>query len=248
VFQEGGPTFGELARQALSSTRRGYDLLAPKFDLTPFRTPDWLLAAAAPHLGAPDSVSRALDLACGTGAALPLLVPLAREMVVGIDFSLGMLVEARRALRARSGEAVVVERARGSRPAVHLVEGDLRRLPLAGTFELAVVFGALGHVRPRDQPAFLAAVRDCLVPGGRLVFPGGALPPPWSPALWLAGGFDAAMWARNRLWRPAFVMYYLSWPRRRTRRRLAAAGFSVEERPLATPRSRARLVVATRRS
>jgi hypothetical protein len=34
----------ELARQALSSVEGGYDLLAPKFDHTPFRTPDGVLA------------------------------------------------------------------------------------------------------------------------------------------------------------------------------------------------------------
>ena len=39
MFHPQGPTFWELARQALSSTQRGYDLLAPKFDFTPFRTP-----------------------------------------------------------------------------------------------------------------------------------------------------------------------------------------------------------------
>ena len=43
MFRPGGPTFVELARQALSSVERGYDLLAPKFDLTPFRTHDELL-------------------------------------------------------------------------------------------------------------------------------------------------------------------------------------------------------------
>ena len=38
MFSPGGPTFRELMQQALASTERGYDLLAPKFDLTPFRT------------------------------------------------------------------------------------------------------------------------------------------------------------------------------------------------------------------
>ena len=43
MFHGPGPTFFELARQVLSSTERGYDLLAPKFDLTWFRTPDRLI-------------------------------------------------------------------------------------------------------------------------------------------------------------------------------------------------------------
>jgi len=33
--------------QALSSVEGGYDLLAPKFDHTPFRTPDGMLDAVA---------------------------------------------------------------------------------------------------------------------------------------------------------------------------------------------------------
>jgi ubiquinone/menaquinone biosynthesis C-methylase UbiE len=91
VFHPKGPSFLELARQALSSTEQGYDLLAPKFDYTPFRTPDWLLAAVAPHLGAPLSIDRALDVCCGTGAAIRFLRPLCRHSVTGIDVSAGML-------------------------------------------------------------------------------------------------------------------------------------------------------------
>jgi SAM-dependent methyltransferase len=237
VFHPAGPTLAELTRQALSSTRRGYDLLAPKFDLTPFRTPDWLLAAVAPHLGAPNSIDRALDVACGTGAAIAILRPLCREVVVGVDFSLGMLAVARRRWTADPRAADV-----------RLVQADALRPPLRAAFDLATVFGALGHVRPREQDAFLAAVRECLAPGGRLVFVAGPLPPPWSPALWLAAGFDAAIWLRNRLWSPAFHMYYLAWPWRRTLQRLERAGFLVTTRQVAAPlrASRLRLVIATR--
>jgi SAM-dependent methyltransferase len=238
VFHREGPSLAELARQALSSTRRGYDLLAPKFDRTPFRTPDCLLAATAPHLGGPGTVGRAVDLCCGTGAALPFLRPLCRELLVGVDFSLGMLAEARRRHAAAAGAPLA------------LVQADVLRPALApGSFELATIFGALGHLRPRDQAPFLAAVRDALAPGGRLVFAAAPVPPPWSPALWLAAGFDLAMWVRNRLLRPPFVMYYLAWPLRRTRRLLAAAGFSVQEKRLALDgrRTRVRLVIATRR-
>ena len=47
MFHEKGPTLRELAEQALSSTDHGYDLLASKFDYTPFRTPDAMLERAA---------------------------------------------------------------------------------------------------------------------------------------------------------------------------------------------------------
>ena len=241
MFDPRGPTFLELAQQALASTRRGYDLLAPKFDWTPFRTPDWLLDAVAPHLvsqmGGPGSVRASLDLCCGTGAALPLLQRLSRELVVGVDFSLGMLREARAA-----GPRKV------ARPSVVFVQQDVMALGLAERFDLATIFGALGHVRPAVQSRFLNEVRSCLVPGGTLAFVTAPVPPPWSPSLWLAAGFDASMWVRNRLWRPPFYMYYLAWPLGRALRLLGEAGFTPEVRSLGLrrPLSRLRLVLARR--
>src|SRR5438105_12164817 len=96
MFDRDGPTFFELLRQALASTERGYDMLAPKFDRTPFRTPDLLLEPMARAIGPPQSIDSALDVCCGTGAAMRQLRPLCRERVVGIDFSAGMLEEAAR--------------------------------------------------------------------------------------------------------------------------------------------------------
>ena len=43
MYHPKGPTILELMRQALASTERGYDLIAPKFDHTPFRTPEPVL-------------------------------------------------------------------------------------------------------------------------------------------------------------------------------------------------------------
>src|SRR5215831_7672310 len=91
MFHPQGPTIWELIVQALSSTERGYDLLAPKFEYTPFRTPDAILVPALAHLGGPGSIATALDVCCGTGAALRHLRPLCRDQVVGIDISRGML-------------------------------------------------------------------------------------------------------------------------------------------------------------
>jgi SAM-dependent methyltransferase len=251
VFHPRGPTLAELLRQALASTRRGYDLLAPKFDWTPFRTPVWLLDAVAPHLGAPGSLARAVDLCCGTGAAIPLLRPLCRELVVGVDFSLGMLAEARRQLAASDATPpgfVPSRRAPEVSAPVRLVQQDALALGFREAFDLATIFGALGHVRPAEQRSFLAQVRACLAPGGALAFVTAPLPPLWSPALWLAAGFDTSMWVRNRLWRPPFVMYYLAWPLPRALRLLREARFAVELRELALPAplSRLRLVLARR--
>src|SRR5262245_34100022 len=95
MFHPSGPTFWELAEQCLSSTERGYDLLAPKFDVTPFRRPDEILDGMARYLGSPQSIDAALDVCCGTGAAIRILRPLVRQRVVGVDFSQGMLDIAR---------------------------------------------------------------------------------------------------------------------------------------------------------
>src|SRR2546421_948058 len=92
VFHPEGPTFLELMRQALASTERGYDLIAPKFDYTPFRTPDPVVVAmmnAIRDEGAARPLRSALDVCCGTGAALKQLRALCNERVVGLDFSHG---------------------------------------------------------------------------------------------------------------------------------------------------------------
>ncbi len=211
MFHPEGPTFLELSRQALASTERGYDLLAPKFDQTPFRTPDSLLAAAAPFIGAP---GRALDLCCGTGAAMAMLRPLCRERVVGVDFSLGMLAEARRSLAANEGAAKF-----------DLVRADVLTLDVEAAFDVVTCFGALGHVVGRDQVRLLGIVARALRPGGRFIFPSAERPRPWSPRLWLSLGFNAAMAVRNTVLRPPFVMYYLSFLLPRARRLLAEHGF-----------------------
>src|SRR6476620_11078707 len=112
MFHPHGPTFWELAEQCLSSTEHGYDLLAPKFDRTPFRTPAAVLDGLAKYLGPPRSIDAARDICCGTRAAVGILRPLVRlsqdttagqrhggrfrQGVVGIDFSRGMLDVARR--------------------------------------------------------------------------------------------------------------------------------------------------------
>jgi hypothetical protein len=73
VFSPQGPCLRELGVQALSSVERGYDLLAPKFDRTPFRTPESILGATADALAGPGPFGTGLDVCCGTGAGLQAL-------------------------------------------------------------------------------------------------------------------------------------------------------------------------------
>jgi SAM-dependent methyltransferase len=215
MFSPQGPSVRELAVQALSSVEGGYDLLAPKFDRTPFRTPDGVLDATADALRPLVPFGRGLDLCCGTGAGLRVLRPLCTRQVTGVDFSAGMLA-----------------RARSAYPGAGWVRADARALPFAGAFDLAVSFGALGHFLPAERPALFAGVHRALRPGGVFAFPVGALPPVTSGTHWALLGFDLAMRVRNAVWRPPFVMYYRTWPLHAVRRDLTASGFTVTSVPL----------------
>ncbi|MEU0129910.1 MULTISPECIES: class I SAM-dependent methyltransferase [unclassified Streptomyces] len=234
-----GPTLRELAVQALSSTMRGYDLLAPKFDLTPYRTPDRVLDAVADEVRTLGPFGRGLDVCCGTGAGVGVLRGLCAETVTGVDFSAGMLTVAR-ASHAASGDG----------PAVDWVRADARALPFGPVFDLALSFGAFGHFLPAERPGLFAQVRASLRPGGLFAFPVGAPPAVGSRAYWSLLGFDAAMRVRNALWRPRFVMYYRTFPLAGVLGDLDRAGFRTRLLPLeglgrrrdGSPR--ARLVVA----
>lgn len=237
MFHRNGPTFRELMEQALSSTERGYDLLAPKFDYTPFRTPDEVLEKIPPLLGGQASVDRALDVCCGTGAAMRVLRPLCRESVVGLDVSRGMLEEAGRRLADAEGDA-----------AVRFVRGDALRMPFQEAFDLATCFGAFGHILQEDEPHFVVSIARALKPGGRFVFVTSEVPPPISPALWLARGFNAAMRIRNALIKPEFIMYYLTFTLPGCQRLLESQGFGVQvlDDVFDRPFRGLKLVIATR--
>jgi SAM-dependent methyltransferase len=236
VFHPQGPTFWELARQALSSTQRGYDLLAPKFDYTPFRTPDRLLEGAAELIAPRGPFERAIDLGCGTGAGLMAIRQFSRRLV-GVDFSQGMLSVCRSHGGARVGE----------RP-IDLVRADLLALPFAESFDLAICFGVLGHIRRADEEGFLSEVRRTLRPGGHFVFLSSFPPPAHSTRFWFSHAFNAAMHIRNFLHAPPFHMYYLNFLVPEIADRLGQIGFSVQVREL--PEAGAfpwiRLVIATR--
>ncbi|MFG2650536.1 class I SAM-dependent methyltransferase [Streptomyces sp. NPDC048436] len=221
MFTSQGPTLRELAAQALSSIEDGYDLLAPKFDHTPFRTPDRMLRAVGDTLRDLGPFDAGLDVCCGTGAGVGALLPLCRERVTGVDFSTGMLAEARASVTGRVGG-----------PAVEWVRADARDLPFSGAFDLAVSFGAFGHFLPAERPRLFAEVGRALRPGGVFAFPIGAPQPLTSPLYWALLGFDGVMRARNLLWRPPFVMYYRTFPLRDVREDLVRAGFTVRLRPL----------------
>lgn len=207
MFHPDGPTFWELARQALSSTERGYDLLAPKFDVTPFRTPDFALQRARGYIQNRLQPSWLLDLCCGTGAMLESFVC---EHAVGLDMSRGML-----------------EVARKNAPTAAYVRADVLHPPFEAAFDLVTCFSAFGHILPADEQRFVDAVRSCLRPGGHFVFVTSRPPSFASRAYWLSRGFNAAMHVRNAIWSPSFIMYYLTFLLPEATALLESAGFDV---------------------
>ncbi len=216
MFDPQGPTLLELARQALSSTTRGYDLLADKFEHTPFRTPDALIAPVIEIIGADGPVRRALDACCGTGALMRALRPVCTESVTGIDLSQGMLDEAARLLAHAPGAADV-----------ELLQQDVLSMDFVEAFDVVTCAGAFGHILHHQQDAFAEAVARALVPGGRFVFITHLMPTPGSWPWLAARGFNAVMHMRNALIDPPFIMFYLTFPLERAADVLGRHGFEL---------------------
>ncbi|MFC1401493.1 MULTISPECIES: class I SAM-dependent methyltransferase [Streptacidiphilus] len=219
MFSPQGPTLRELTVQALSSIEHGYDLLAPSFDRTPFRTSERVLDAVAGALEPLGPFGAGVDLCCGTGAGTAVLRGLCGKRVVGVDFSAGMLQVARAAVP-------------DTEPDTEWVRADVRRLPFASEFDLAVSFGAFGHFLPRERPGLFAQAYAALRPGGLFAFPVPAPPRVGSWPYWALWGFDAGMRVRNALLRPTFVMYYRTFPLPAVRAELERTGFAVSTVPL----------------
>jgi len=234
MFGKDGPSLLELLHQALCSTERGYDLLAPKFDATPFRTPDEILIPVAEEIRDVDS---ALDLCCGTGAALRVFRPQCKARLTGLDFSQKMLDQARQRLTDSPGQV-----------AVELVRADMMEPQFQEEFELVTCFGALGHVPLGAERDFLRMVRLALKPGGRFAFVAGNPPPIPSLAGIVLRTFNVIMRVRNALLKPPFIMYYLTFLLPEVESLLIELGFHVEIREglFAAPFQRYKLVIATR--
>jgi ubiquinone/menaquinone biosynthesis C-methylase UbiE len=92
---------------------------------------------------------RLLEVACGAGAALDYLAQGAAQ-VVGLDYTAGVLAQARQQCR------------------VALAQGDAQRLPFGdGQFDLILCFEAIYYLE--DYRLFLAECRRVLAPGGKLL-------------------------------------------------------------------------------
>jgi SAM-dependent methyltransferase len=151
--------------------------------------------------------------------------------------SQGMLEVAQQNLAATPGDADV-----------ELVRGDALDMPFESQFDLAVCFGAHGHILPQDEPQFVTQVKKVLKPGGRFAFVSGYKPSFWSPRFWLARGFNAAMRVRNLVIRPPFIMYYLTFLLPRAAQLLEREGFraTIDERVFTGRLAPLKLVIATK--
>lgn len=136
-----GPSAGIL------SAREGYDLWAPHYDSEPnplLALEQRTLAALLPPLAG----KAAVDIGCGTGRWLEVLVRGGARPVVGVDLSSAML------------------RVAGAKPALrdHLVRADGRLLPMrSGTAEIILVSFALRHIA--ELTAFAREIARAAKPG-----------------------------------------------------------------------------------
>ena len=116
-------------------------------------------AVARPFTPTTDPV-RILDLGCGTGLELPLILArVPRATVTGVDLSAGMLAQ----LRARFA-------ASASSPTLHLIQASYLDLPLGeAMYDYAVSVMTLHHLLPDAKRALYHKIWRALRPGGRYV-------------------------------------------------------------------------------
>ena len=136
---------------AITSVRDGYDRWAAVYDhdANPLQALEGPAVRAA--IGDVQGL-HVLDLVCGTGRHAQWLAA-AGATVTAVDFSEGMLAEARRKPGAE---------------AIRFLAHDLHQpLPFAAEFDLVVSGLVLEHLRELDP--FFAEARLVLVPGGRAV-------------------------------------------------------------------------------
>lgn len=139
-----------------------FDRLVPRYDLmnrvmTVGLDRRWRRLAAAE--AAPRPGEKVLDVCCGTGdLALALAERWPGCVVVGLDFTPGMLARARRKTATRTLPG----------PSPSFVEGDVLALPFAAG-EFAAVTVGWGVRNVPDLPRALAEMARVTRPGGRVV-------------------------------------------------------------------------------
>ena len=151
--------------------RRYYDLFSPVYDrFVAWHSgePTGPMRRALAERATCASVRRILDLCCGTGSvtrALAERVP-AEAVVVGLDFSRGML-----------SRGVAAARQAGL-TAICWVQADAAALPFkAGVYDVATCAYALYELKGTAREAMLCEVARVLLPGGRFLAMEHEVPP-----------------------------------------------------------------------
>ncbi|HEU4881436.1 MAG TPA: class I SAM-dependent methyltransferase [Longimicrobium sp.] len=182
--------------------RAEYDRAAADYDRRWARYNRASLALLRPWIEGRD-LGRVVDVGCGTGNLLALVMEVARRMdgYVGVDLSPQMLRVAR-------------EKASGGAVQTGFVAADVGNLPLRdGSFDTAVCASVLHYWD--DATAGLTGIRRMLRPGGRLLL-----------LDWLRDPLP--MRALNAWMRITRVQYRRMYSRAELRDALAAAGFRVD--------------------
>jgi SAM-dependent methyltransferase len=140
---------------ATASTMREYDLIA-----------DWYASERSGPIGVPEAVAMAsslaagsliLDLGCGNGIPISRALLHAGHRVIGIDSSHEML-----------------RRFKANFPAVAVVRGLVQDAGFVReSFDAAISWGVLFHLRRAEFVKVLAAVARILKPGAPFLFTGG---------------------------------------------------------------------------
>ena len=132
---------------------REYDLIADWYgsDRRLVGVPEALSAVAALP-----ARSHILDVGCGNGAPITAALVNAGHRVVGLDTSSGMLA-----------------RFRANLPSTPVVRADARECPFRNaTFDAAISWGMMFHLRPHEQAAVLSSVARVLKDGAPFLFTG----------------------------------------------------------------------------
>lgn len=212
------PTFFELLRQSLQDVEGGYDLLAPKFDASRYITPEAILVPFFKKLKRDmGSFRKGIDICCGTGAASVHLLKLCKDSFTALDLSQGMLVQCQRK----------IEKQKPSIPC-HFIKANALEMPFEEAFDVAVSFGAFGHIPVKEENRFIQQIYKILKPGGHFYFITTKQLPWYSRSLWRQRLFNWIISIRNFLIKPPFIMYYLTFRLPKVHQQLESAGFLVE--------------------
>jgi SAM-dependent methyltransferase len=212
------PSFLELFGQMMSNIESGYDKIAPKFDQSEYVTPKSIILPVIEYIKSEGKqIKTGIDICCGTGAASSELVHCCDENFVAFDLSQGMLDQCYEKIKIRENEIKL-----------ECVKGNALELPFKERFDVAVSFGAFGHILEKDKSRFVENIYQCLNKGGSFYFVTTYNPNVFRWLFWRQTIFNWTMKIRNFFFSPKFIMYYLTFRLPEVEFLLTDAGFKVE--------------------